>query len=148
MFPILSSRRGADTAPLFIVFAAVVLMMTTVLAFDIMGKWEKIDSKQRTYNEAKRISQTCEEIKFAGDQGSIQEVQVNIPQKCSILIGSKSLTASCTFDKEKSDEPVLTKAILTGSPATIPAGSNTVRIVYSSPKTTTATAGTYIIYVS
>jgi hypothetical protein len=147
MFPIVKSRKGVETAPLFIIFAAVVLMMTAALAYDIMGKWEKNDSTARTINEAKRISQTCEEIKFAGDQGSVQELHLDIPQKCSITIGSSSLIASCSFDKEKRTETVPTKAKITGSQATIPSGSNTVRVIYSS-KTTTATAGTYIIYVS
>ena len=146
MFPVLKSRRGVETAPLFIVFAAVVLMMTAALASDIIGKWEKIDSKQRTINEAKRISQTCEEIKFAGDQGSVQELHVDIPQNCQIIIATTSLTASCTFDK--TPEAVPTKVKLASSSKSILAGSSTVRIIYSSAKTPTASIGTYIISVS
>jgi hypothetical protein len=146
MSHILKSRRGVDTAPLFIVFAIVVLGITATLAFDMMGRWEEYDSSTRTINEAKRLSQTCEEIKFAGDLGTIQEVKVDIPQKCSITIKSTSLVASCSLGKGKGSI-VTTKATMTGSPETIPSGSKTVKIIYAS-KITAPTAGAYIIYVS
>jgi hypothetical protein len=139
------SRKGIANAPLFLVFAGVVLMITTLIAMHTMEKWGESDGMERTINEAKRISQTCESIKFAGDQGTIQELHVEIPKKCSITIGS-SLIASCSFSNVKRAE-IPTKAKITGSPSIIQAGSNTVRIVYSS-NTPAAVAGAYVIYVT
>ena len=139
------SHKGVETGPLFIVFAAIVLIVTAALVFDTYNKWSEINDKGRVLNEAKRLAQACDELKLAGDQGSSAELSVTVPDKCSIEVASSAFNVKCSFASGDYIESIQTKAKVSGS--SISPGTNKVKIIYSA-KGGSASPGTYVIYIS
>lgn len=76
---IIRSRRGIETAPFFLTFSALVLIMTAALVFPAMGKWIRTMEKESAIRETMKLEKGIRNVLEMGDVGTIDQVGVNLP---------------------------------------------------------------------
>ncbi len=92
MRSLLRSKKGVETAPFFMIFAAFVLVMTATIVFPAMTEWEKIMDKGKATKETIKLKETIDEIHIMADVGSVEVVELAIPPDYQINIESSKLT--------------------------------------------------------
>jgi hypothetical protein len=100
---ILKSNKGIETAPLFIIFSAVVILLAATMIMPELAKWGRINDYNKTKKEAVRVSEAIDEMRKLGDSGSAQEIHVDVPANCYIRFEVEGIISYCTFPNADSN---------------------------------------------
>jgi len=98
------SNKGMETAPLFIIFSAVVILLAATMILPELGKWNASIDKTKTLREAERIQAACDEIMKMGDTGTVEEINVDVPKDCCVGFNDADgshITASCSMPNQE-----------------------------------------------
>ncbi|HDI72648.1 MAG: hypothetical protein DRO76_03685 [Candidatus Altiarchaeales archaeon] len=91
MKSLFKSKKGVETAPLFLIFSAFVLVLTAAIVFPAMTEWEKTMDKGKAIKETIKLRNAINEIHAMSDIGSVEQVSVSLPPGYEIAVNSRSL---------------------------------------------------------
>jgi hypothetical protein len=91
MKSILKSKKGIETSPLFLIFSAVILVLTAAIVFPAMMEWERVMDKGKAIKETVKLRNAINEIHLMGDLGSVEQVHLNLPQPYEIEVKTGSV---------------------------------------------------------
>ena len=97
MKPVKTNCKGVETAPLFIVFSAIIVVILAGFMFDEMSKWGRVNDWMKTQKEAKRVAETVDEMMLLGDTGSAQTIHVDVPAGCCIRFELEGVISYCNI---------------------------------------------------
>lgn len=91
MRSLFKSKKGVETAPLFLIFSAFVLVLTAAIVFPAMTEWEKTINKGKAIKETIKLRNAINEIHAMSDIGSVEQVSVSLPPGYEIQVNPGSL---------------------------------------------------------
>jgi hypothetical protein len=78
-----------ETAPFFLTFSALVLIMTAALVFPAMGKWISTMERERAVKETLNLEKGISNVLEMGDAGTIDQMEVNLPRGYEIDVNDE-----------------------------------------------------------
>ena len=131
----LSSRKGIETAPLFFIFSAVVLLLTAAVVFPYFSEWQRIMNEGKARKEAIKLQSAINEIHAMGDLGSSERLSVYIPTGYSIMIDGQSLKVRGPTKnyagKETKGDPLTLNTRIDTNVYEITSGPKVIMVIYS-----------------
>ncbi|MEA3255393.1 MAG: hypothetical protein U9Q22_06115 [Candidatus Altiarchaeota archaeon] len=92
MNSLFKSNKGVETAPFFLVFSAVILVLTAAIVFPAMTNWQVIMNEGRAVKETMKLRNAVNEIHAMCDIGSVELVTLSLPPGYTINVNHDSLT--------------------------------------------------------
>lgn len=143
MKSLLRSRKGVETAPLFMVLSAVILVMTVAIVVPAMAEWGKVMDRGKAVKETVKLQESIEEIHTMGDVGSVERVFLALPSGYSIVVRENSLVLKIR-NNEVVELPVDAKLECGGAELD---GKKTVTVAFWKDSSPTAPIGDYLLRV-
>jgi hypothetical protein len=153
---LLKTKKGVETAPLFIAFSAIVVLITVAIMLPELNKWNAINDKAKTLYEARKLAAACDEVLKMGDSGSVEEVHVDVPRGCCLRFTDPikdyygSIFSYCNIPNEKF-EPIETEtnaSLKSRTDNNEICGTSVDVIIAYGEEDNSIPDGSYIIYVS
>lgn len=99
-----SSNQGVESAPLILIFAAVVMVLTASIVFPALMEWQDQVNKAQTIKEASRLRDAISRTHSMGDVGSVEWVILNIPRGHCLQISGGKIYARGPCEGPEMDE--------------------------------------------
>jgi hypothetical protein len=89
---ILSSRKGMQSAPFFLIVSSIVMLFTMGILFPSFQNWLIQINDTMAIKEAMKLRSSLNEIHTMGDIGSVEKVDMNVPSGyCIDILDGKQL---------------------------------------------------------
>jgi hypothetical protein len=82
------SRRGADTAPLLIVFCALCLALTAMIVFPGITEFKETTDTGKAVKELQRLKEAMEQMRGSSEVGAIERMELDVPTPYCIQLYS------------------------------------------------------------
>ena len=107
---ILYSRKGVESAPFFLIVSALIMIFTLVMFFPPLSDWSTKMNDAAAMRETQKLRDALNEISSMGDVGSIEKINMNLPDGYFIEVRETELYM---FRKNKDDTGLTQKDLLT-----------------------------------
>jgi hypothetical protein len=110
MSSILSSRKGVESAPFFLIVSALIMIFTIATIFPAISNWMIKMNDAAAMRETQKLRDAVNEISSMGDVGSIEKIVLNLPPGYFIRISGTELLAyrKANYDSGIAQEDLLT----------------------------------------
>jgi hypothetical protein len=107
---ILSSKKGVEAAPFFLIVSAVIMIFTLATVYPAISNWMTKMNDAAAMRETQKLRDAINEISSMGDVGSVEKIFVNLPPGYFIEVSGMELKMyrKAIFEAGMSQEDLLT----------------------------------------
>ena len=107
---ILSSRKGVESAPFFLIVSAIIMILTITIVFPAISDWMENMNKAAAMRETQKLRDAINEISSMGDVGSVEKIIMNLPPGYNIAVKGNELNMyrKAKYDSGLAEEDLLT----------------------------------------
>ena len=110
MISVFNSKKGVESAPFFLIVSALIMIFTLVMFFPPLSDWSTKMNDAAAMRETQKLRDALNEISSMGDVGSIEKINMNLPDGYFIEVRETELYM---FRKNKDDTGLTQKDLLT-----------------------------------
>jgi hypothetical protein len=96
---IIRSRRGADTAPLLMVFCAICLALTALIVFPGISNFKETTDTGKAIKEMDRLKEAMRDMQGVSEEGAVEKMELDMPTPYCIRLDASGSTTKLVSDK-------------------------------------------------
>jgi len=110
---VLSSKKGVESAPFFLIVSAVIMIFTIATFYPPLSNWMMKMNDAAAIRETAKLRDAINEISSMGDVGSVEKIFVNLPAGYFIEVNELELKTyrKANFEAGMAQEDLITLKI-------------------------------------